>query len=185
MIYHALVLLATAVVCISADVAAYTRDAEYDSGVYGAYPVKTYISTDIVSPRPNYLQRHTACDNGQYTLMTPRGNHVPKPGAMILDGYGNLVWWVGGYNQVYNLMAQEYNGAKYLTFWAGDDTVGGHGAGYYYMVAAPIYLLASLTYDLTRWRSSIPHTKKFTSLAQLIVLMVTCTSSYSQKKAPR
>jgi hypothetical protein len=138
MLSRALVLLATAVARVLADVPAYIKDAEYDSGAYGPYPVRTYISTDIVSPRPNYLQWHKECDNGQYTLMTPRGNQVPKPGAIILDSRGDLVWWVGGYNQVYNLMAQEYDGAKYLTFWAGDDTVGGHGAGHYYMVDTPI-----------------------------------------------
>jgi hypothetical protein len=131
---YALSLLLTAVSHVLADVTAYINDAEYDNGTYGPYPANTYVSTDIVSPRPNYLQSHQECDNGQYTLVTPRGPEVPEPGAAILDGHGNLVWWVGGYNQVYNLMAQEFNGAKYLTFWAGDDTVGGHGAGQYYMV---------------------------------------------------
>jgi hypothetical protein len=67
-------------------------------------------------------------------MWTPRGYRVAEPGAMILDSKGDFVWWRGGYQQVYNMMAQEYNGQKYLTFWAGDDTVGGHGAGYYYMV---------------------------------------------------
>jgi hypothetical protein len=35
---------------------------------------------------------------------------------------------------MYNLQAQEYKGNKYITFWAGNDAVGGHGAGKYYMV---------------------------------------------------
>jgi hypothetical protein len=57
---------------------------------------------------------------------------------MILDSMGDFVWFKGGYNQVYNLMAQDYRGDRYLTFWAGDDAVLGHGAGYYYMVDPPI-----------------------------------------------
>lgn len=130
---HTLLLFLTAVVRTFADVPAFFNDAEFDRGAYGPYPVRTYVSTNIVSPRPNYLQFSQECDNGQYTFLSPRGSHA-EPGAMILDGHGNLVWWMGGYNQVYNLMVQEYRGTKYLTFWAGDDTVGGHGAGLYYMV---------------------------------------------------
>jgi hypothetical protein len=129
-----LFLLALLVPETLADVSPFFNDAEFDSGEYGPYPVKTYMSTNIVSPRLNYLQSHRECDNGQYTLLTLRGNKIPEPGAIILDPAGNLVWWVGGYQQVYNMMAQEYRGEQYLTFWAGDDTVGGHGAGTYYMV---------------------------------------------------
>jgi hypothetical protein len=45
--------------------------------------------------------------------------------------------WTSGWDkkQIYNLMAQEYKGHKYITFWAGNDAVGGHGAGSYYMVS--------------------------------------------------
>ncbi|KAI7711914.1 hypothetical protein KC353_g8643, partial [Hortaea werneckii] len=32
-----------------------------------------------------------------------------------------------------NFAVQEYKGEPYLTFWAGNDAVGGHGAGTYYM----------------------------------------------------
>lgn len=31
-------------------------------------------------------------------------------------------------------MVQKYKDSNYLTFWAGNDAVGGHGAGAYYMV---------------------------------------------------
>lgn len=32
-------------------------------------------------------------------------------------------------------MAQMWKGEQYLFFWAGEDSVGGHGAGHYYMVS--------------------------------------------------
>ncbi|KAK3719039.1 hypothetical protein LTR37_004603 [Vermiconidia calcicola] len=57
---------------------------------------------------------------------------------MILDGDGTLVWSkhfankFGG--QAYDLKVQKYKGEGYLTFWLGDDTVRGHGAGHYYML---------------------------------------------------
>ena len=129
-----LFLLAIAVSNTIADANPFYNDSDFDEGKYGPYPTKPYQSTDLQSPRPNVLQWDRECDNGQYTLWTPRGVRVAEPGAMILDSKGDFVWWKGGYQQVYNMMAQDYNGERYLTFWAGDDAVGGHGAGYYYMV---------------------------------------------------
>ncbi|KAL3424072.1 secreted protein [Phlyctema vagabunda] len=67
-------------------------------------------------------------------MITPRGPRVQNPMAMILDAKGHLIWAKGDYGQVYNLKVQKYKGNDYLTFWAGDDTVGGHGAGYYHML---------------------------------------------------
>lgn len=50
---------------------------------------------------------------------------------------GTLIWTTNQYyGQVYNLQVQEYKGKKYLTFWAGNDSVGGHGVGKYYMVCS-------------------------------------------------
>lgn len=57
---------------------------------------------------------------------------------MILDDTGSLVWSkhfdneYGG--QAYGLKVQQYRGTDHLTFWLGDDTVRGHGAGQYYIV---------------------------------------------------
>ena len=129
------VLLATAIPRTLADTDPFFNDSAFDEGAYGPYPVQQYHSTDLQSPRQNVLQWDRECDNGQYTFWTPRGYHVAEAGAMILDSKGDFVWWKGGYGQVYNMMAQDYRGKRYLTFWAGNDAVGGHGAGYYYMVS--------------------------------------------------
>ncbi|KAF4619067.1 hypothetical protein G7Y89_g14780 [Cudoniella acicularis] len=119
---------------IQADEVFFVNDVEYDSGFYGNYPIQRYKSTQVTSPRVNILQSSPECSNDLLTMITQRGWSVAEPSATILDHDGHLVWTVGGYNQVYNLMVQEYQGDQYLTFWAGDDTVGGHGAGYYYML---------------------------------------------------
>lgn len=113
---------------------AYVKDLEYEKGTYGETPTQHYVSTDIVSPHLNVMQWDRHCEDGLYTMFTPRGGGVKEAGAMILNSRGDLVWWKGGYDQVYNLQAQEWNGKQYLTFWAGNDAVGGHGAGFYYMV---------------------------------------------------
>lgn len=48
---------------------------------------------------------------------------------------GDFVWTTDhSYGQVYNFQVQMYLGEPYLTFWAGDDAVDGHGSGSYYMV---------------------------------------------------
>lgn len=47
---------------------------------------------------------------------------------------GSLVWTPDAYfGQIYNFQVQEYRGESYLTFWGGNDSVGGHGSGHYYM----------------------------------------------------
>ena len=118
---------------VFADDSAYVNDVDYDNGAYGWYPTQRYKTVDFVSPRINILQSSPECSNGIYTMFTPRGT-FPSASAMILDSEGHLVWTISGYGEIYNLMVQEYLGEKYLTFWAGNDAVGGHGAGYYYMV---------------------------------------------------
>ena len=63
---------------------------------------------------------------------------MSNPGPMIFDGDGSLIWseyfsnQFGG--QAYDLKVQRYRGDDFLTFWLGDDTVRGHGAGHYYTV---------------------------------------------------
>ncbi|KAK9855192.1 hypothetical protein MYU51_002491 [Penicillium brevicompactum] len=52
---------------------------------------------------------------------------------MILDQDGDLVWFKE-YATTYNLNIQSFRGEDYLTFWAGNDGIGGHGDGTYYML---------------------------------------------------
>lgn len=132
--FNLLFVFSSCITCARADVSTFTSDDAYDAAAYGEFPVKTYMSTDIVSPKLNVLQSSPECDDALLTFITPRGFSVSDPSATILDQYGHLVWSLGGYQQIYNLMVQEYLGKQYLTFWAGNDAVGGHGAGYYYMV---------------------------------------------------
>ncbi|RDW87864.1 hypothetical protein BP5796_03558 [Coleophoma crateriformis] len=129
-----LILLTSLASAILADVDAYVKDDAFDRGWYGVYPVRTYVSTNVTSPRPNILRASTECDGSLYAMISPRGLAVDEPSAMILDASGYLVWRQGGFNQVYNLMVQEYRGKPYLTFWGGDDAVRGHGSGFYYML---------------------------------------------------
>ncbi|KAH6673390.1 ASST-domain-containing protein [Halenospora varia] len=119
---------------VSADEDFFINDVGYDDGTYGDYPQHIYKSTDVTSPKLNVLQSSPECSNDLYTMITQRGWSVSQARATILDSDGHLVWTVTGYDQIYNLMVQEYKGEQYLTFWAGNDAVGGHGAGYYYML---------------------------------------------------
>ncbi|KAF8849296.1 hypothetical protein BDZ45DRAFT_697679 [Acephala macrosclerotiorum] len=118
-----------------ADEDVFHNDQAFDAAAYGVYPVQRYRSTDLVSPHVNVLQSSPECDSSLYTLLTPRGSSTSEPTGVILDHEGHLIWtsgWEG--QQIYNLLVQEYKGESYLTFWAGNDAVGGHGAGFYYML---------------------------------------------------
>lgn len=132
------------VLAAAAELGALHGDDAFDAGSYGSYPVRTYMSTDVVSPRLNILRSSSLCRNDLYWVFSPRGSSVSEPGAMILDSAGNLIWTKGGYDQVYNLQVQEYMGEMYLTFWAGTDAVQGHGAGTYYMVSTSSLVSVSL-----------------------------------------
>ncbi|KAF2789721.1 hypothetical protein K505DRAFT_378025 [Melanomma pulvis-pyrius CBS 109.77] len=114
----------------------YTDDSRFETGDYGAYPIQGFHSSKIIAPQLNLLSTHWSCDDGSYTMFNPRGNAVPEDAQSptILDSKGNIVWAATGYNQTHNLMAQEYRGKQYLTFWSGKDAIGEHGNGEYIML---------------------------------------------------
>lgn len=126
-----------------ADLIPYIADEAYDHGDFGSYPYQEYQSSALKGPRVNILATSDRCSGGddEFIFLNPRGRRVvPGPNPMILDQAGNLVWTLDGkpYGETYNLNVQEWNGEQYLTFWGGNDAVGGHGQGYYYMVSLPL-----------------------------------------------
>ncbi|KAK8258434.1 ASST-domain-containing protein [Phyllosticta capitalensis] len=104
----------------------------YDQGLFGAYPSRDYVSFDLSSPRVNILTWSTQCDPGQIFL-EPRGKSVAKPGPMILDAEGHLVYMEQKFGEAMDFRPQTYKGEDYLTFWSGTDD-GTHGRGSYYML---------------------------------------------------
>ncbi|POR37738.1 Uncharacterized protein TPAR_02080 [Tolypocladium paradoxum] len=120
-----------------AELPVFVASEAYDSGDFGRYPVQTFKSSPAIAPRPNLVRQDAACARNLKTFLTPRGYAEPasRAQATILDDDGRLVWTSGWEDkQIYNLMVQTYRGQNYLTFWAGNDAVGGHGAGAYYML---------------------------------------------------
>ena len=126
-------------VILAAETFPYLNSAAFDDGSLGAYPNQTYVSApNTISPRLNVLQSSSRCDDGLYTMISLRGDQVDLKGQspMILDGNGSLVWMNATYGETFGLGVQTYKGKDYLTFWQGDDSVGGHGEGYYFLVRA-------------------------------------------------
>lgn len=129
-------LLALVAIQCQAGQAPFYADSKYNDAEYGFYVTQTFKSSPQVTGVPivNFMEPFTRCDDGSYLLITPRGK-VAESTPMILDVNGSLVWAATKkYGQVYNLQVQSYKGQEYLTFWAGDDTVGGHGVGTHYML---------------------------------------------------
>lgn len=105
-------------------------DAQIDNGKQGSYPLlPNFATSEVRAPRINFETWSPECDDGRYYFVTPRGWKVNKPGPMILDAAGNLIWSkhfdneFGG--QAYDFKVQSYRGEQVLTFWLGDDTVRG------------------------------------------------------------
>ncbi|RMY41205.1 hypothetical protein D0866_00742 [Hortaea werneckii] len=116
-----------------ADEEPFVADEKYNSGDLGRYVTQSYKTTKEIAPRFNINLPFTNCDDGSYIFIAPRG-WVPDATLYIIDAEGNMVWTLDKqYGEVYNFAVQEYKGEPYLTFWAGNDAVGGHGAGTYYM----------------------------------------------------
>ncbi|KAJ5831804.1 hypothetical protein N7474_000115 [Penicillium riverlandense] len=109
------------------------RSDEYSNGEFGSWPVHNYRSSDIQGPLLNYWSHSRACDDGKYTLLTPRGASVNQSGPTIIDEDGNLVWFKE-YGSTYNANVYQFRNESYLTFWAGKDSFGGRGDGTLYML---------------------------------------------------
>ncbi|KUJ17741.1 uncharacterized protein LY89DRAFT_684698 [Mollisia scopiformis] len=119
------------------DVLPHIRSEAFDNGELGAYPNRTYITEPTsISPQLNILKSDSRCDDGLYTMISLRGDKVELKGQspMIHDSQGNLVWMNATYGETFGLSVQSYKGQEYLTFWQGDDSVGGHGEGYYFLL---------------------------------------------------
>lgn len=139
----------------SADEENLWRNEKYASGFEGAFPLQRYLSSSVQGPILNYWQRSRACDEGGYTILAPRGDSVRHSGPMILDSEGHLVWF-REYRTTYNANVYTYKGERYLTFWAGNDAIGGHGDGTAYLVSDGLGLflkiLAGLCYSILVWK---------------------------------
>ncbi|RYO80252.1 hypothetical protein DL766_007834 [Monosporascus sp. MC13-8B] len=94
----------------------------YDWGFYGLHPKTWYKSFKQPSPLLNFRAWDDRCDDGYY-LLSPRGTTVSKPGPLIVDGRGHLVWTLDIYGETTVVKAKTYRGKGYLTFWAGIDGV--------------------------------------------------------------
>lgn len=92
-----------------------------DIGIYGAYPLRKYFSTNLTSPQANVIRSDSSCADG-LVLLSIGGQSVKDGGPMILDMSGNLVWSAPGQygDASANTKIQRYRGRDYLTFWAGE-----------------------------------------------------------------
>lgn len=119
----------------------------FDSGIYGAYPLRTYVSTNLTSPQANVVVSEDSCADG-LVLLSVGGQSVTDGGPMILDMSGNLVWSAPGQygDASANTKIQRYRGQDYLTFWAGEK-LQESGLGSYYMLNS--------SYDVVHTVSSV------------------------------
>lgn len=111
------------------------QDGEGWDTKYGGYPFRSFKTSNLTSPVVRRMVDSPECYDGRYTFFSPRGTAVKAPEPLILDDKGHLVWALDSKGmQPYNFKVQEYQGQQHLTYWLGNDAVGGHGEGYYYMV---------------------------------------------------
>ncbi|KAL3478177.1 ASST-domain-containing protein [Aspergillus californicus] len=116
----------------------------YDLGAYGFGPSRGYVSFEYESPVVEITQKEdgAGCDP-RYTFFAPHGDSVAKPGPMILDAQGELVWMKHNWETTHDFKVQRYQGEDYLTYWEGNQ-IEGRGFGSWYMLDstyAPRYVI--------------------------------------------
>ncbi|KAK6068271.1 secreted protein [Seiridium cupressi] len=117
-----------------ADEPTFRNSVDFNNGKFGTYPTHKFKTSTIEPPRPNFMKPFSNCDDGSYIFVSPRGIVAPSSFYM-LDHEGGLIWGPDRrYGEVYNFQVQVYKGEPFMCFWAGDDSVGGHGEGRYYML---------------------------------------------------
>ncbi|OJK00134.1 hypothetical protein ASPACDRAFT_13246, partial [Aspergillus aculeatus ATCC 16872] len=148
---------------VLADEGPYNQSQLYDQGRMGSWPTELFRSTTTVGLAVNWVQTSPRCKvAGEYYLLAPRGASVHRPGPMILDPDGHLVW-TREYGQTYNLNVQRYRGQEYLTFWVGSDADVGHGRGTYFMVSYRFTAARNLPGDLHEFHITHDDTALLTS----------------------
>lgn len=96
----------------------------YDWGIYGPFPRRGYESFGAESPWPNLVRQDESCQNPDdgYIFLGPRGRYVPRPGPVMMDNFGNLVWLDTRWEQAMDVRVQRYAEENYITFWTGGST---------------------------------------------------------------
>ncbi|KAK4619493.1 hypothetical protein CLAFUW4_11204 [Fulvia fulva] len=111
----------------------FIQDEDFNQAAYGNYVLQTFNSTNVSVPRMNMMKPFTACDDGSYIFVTPRGEIAGRPTAAIYDVSGSLIWTpTVDFGEIYNFQVQMYKNELYLTFWPGSNDEA-HGEGQYYM----------------------------------------------------
>jgi hypothetical protein len=113
----------------------FTSQLLYDWGLYGVIPHVSYKSFGLTPPLLDFLTWDDRCEDGGLYLLSMRGGLVSKPGPVIMDDRGDLVWTSDRFGMVTDVKTQTYRGSEYLTFWSGSNgNSRSFGAGIYYMV---------------------------------------------------
>lgn len=63
----------------------FIEDEDFNQAAYGNYVLQFFKSANVSVPRMNMMKSFTACDDGSYIFVTPRGETVEHPNAAIYD----------------------------------------------------------------------------------------------------
>jgi len=106
----------------------------YERGSLGVYPQVQFRTAKITAPLVHINTWNSSCASG-YTFISPHGDHVLDNRLYMLDEQGRLIWQHEERGSIQNVQVQQYRGSDFITYWVGDDSFHGHGAGYYKMVS--------------------------------------------------
>ena len=79
-----------------------------------------------------------------YILLAPRGPNVTRPGAVLLDWSGGLVWDGAEYGEAMDFSVQTYLGNQVIALWVGQFNTGGYGQGHVLLLDQTYTVVANM-----------------------------------------
>ena len=79
-----------------------------------------------------------------YILLAPRGPNVTRPGAVLLDWSGGLVWDGAEYGEAMDFSVQTYLGNEVIALWVGQFNTGGYGQGHVLLLDQTYTVVANM-----------------------------------------
>ncbi|KIK63569.1 hypothetical protein GYMLUDRAFT_162867 [Collybiopsis luxurians FD-317 M1] len=128
----------------------FIASSNYTAGVFGAGPVQTFFSANYTPSAWNFVKprnKSTTISPG-YLFTAPRGTDTVRPGPLIYDNNGHLVWDGTIFGETLVFQVEIYLGEPHIVTWAGDFLATGVGNGYVSLINNKYELIATFTTDL-------------------------------------
>ncbi|KAF5391737.1 hypothetical protein D9757_001826 [Collybiopsis confluens] len=132
----------------------YFASGNYTAGVYGSGPTQQFFSANYTPSAWNFVRPQTGIQRYPLGMCLPPpetvvGSDTIRPGPLIFDNDGHLVWDGTNFGETLVFQLETYLGKPHILTWSGDFLATGVGNGYVSLINNRYELVARFTTDLT------------------------------------